>query len=73
MSWTVVVIACFAVTQAAAFAMLITSELLTEIFRPAKPTPAVVDSHKQLRDADSSKWVEDHEFWEMTTLEEVAF
>jgi len=73
MSWTAVLVACFIATQASIMAMLVTSGLYSELFGRHRRIARAADTSKLLQDASGSEWVENHEFWEMTTLEEVAF
>lgn len=73
MSWTTVLIICFLASQAAAMGMLVTSGLYSELFGRHRRIARAADSSRLLRDAAENEWVENHEFWEMTDVEEVAF
>lgn len=72
MSWTYVLVACFLASQAAAMAMLVTSGLYSELFGRHRRIARANDTARLLRHADP-EWVDNHEFWELTDLEEVAF
>jgi len=54
-------------------AMLVTSGLYSELFGRHRRIARAADSSKLLQGASNNEWVENHEFWEMTELEEVAF
>lgn len=72
MSWSTVLVACFIASQAVCMAMLVTSGMYSELFGRHRRVARAVAAGQTNRDA-SSEWVENHEFWEMTDLEEVAF
>ncbi len=72
MSWSAVLVACFIASQAVCMAMLVTSGMYSELFgRHRRVARAVAAAQAQAQ--TSSDWVENHEFWEITDLEEVAF
>lgn len=73
MSWTTVLIACFIATQAAAMAMLLTSGMYSELFGRHRRIARAADTSRLLQQASETEWVENHEFWDMTNVEEVAF
>ena len=73
MSWTSVLIACFIASQAAAMAMLVTSGLYSELFGRHRRIARASDTSRLLRSAEANEWVDNHEFWEMSEPEEVAF
>ena len=72
MSWSAVLVACFIASQAVCMAMLVTSGMYSELFGRHRRIARAADSSQRIREA-GSEWVENHEFWEMTDLEEVAF
>ena len=73
MTWSTVLVACFIATQASIMAMLVTSGMYSELFGRHRRIARAADSSKLLQGASESEWVENHEFWEMTEVEEVAF
>lgn len=75
MSWTAILVICFLVTQASAMAMLTTSGLYSELFGRHRRIARAHDSSASLRQAarGESEFIENHEFWELSELEEVAF
>lgn len=73
MSWSTVLVACFIASQAAAMAMLVTTGMYSELFGRHRRIARARDTSTLLRESSESEWVENHEFWEMTDLEEVAF
>jgi hypothetical protein len=73
MSWSVVLVACFIATQASIMAMLVTSGMYGELFGRHRRIARAADSSRLLQAASETEWVENHEFWEMTKVEEVAF
>jgi len=73
MSWTAILVACFIITQASVMAMLVTSGMYSELFGRHRRTARSADSSLLLQAAATTEWVENHEFWEMSDVEEVAF
>jgi len=73
MSWSSILVVCFLVTQASAMAMLVTSGLYSELFGRHRRIARATDTSELLQGASENEWVENHEFWEITELEEVAF
>lgn len=73
MSWTWILVACFIATQASIMAMLVTSGMYSELFGRHRRVARSADSSGLLQSASENRWVETHEFWEMTEVEEVAF
>jgi len=73
MSWSGILVGCFIATQASVMAMLVTSGMYSELFGRHRRIARAADSSKLLQGASGSEWVENHEFWEMTEVEEVAF
>jgi len=73
MTWSTVLVACFIATQASIVAMLVTSGMYSELFGRHRRIARASDTSKLLQGASESEWVENHEFWELTELEEVAF
>ena len=73
MSWSTVLVACFIATQASIMAMLVTSGLYSELFGRHRRIARATDTSKLLQQASDTEWVENHEFWEMADVEEVAF
>ncbi len=72
MSWSWVLAACFLASQAAIMAMLVTSGMYSELFGRHRRIANAQDTSRLLR-TDDGAWVDNHEFWEITELEEVAF
>lgn len=68
----VLLIAVFIVVCLAAAAMLITSGVGRMLFGRFAVTSDITDDGLTLSDAPS-EWIENHEFWEITATEEVAF
>jgi len=54
-------------------AMLVTSGLYSELFGRHRRIARATDTSELLQGASENEWVENHEFWEITELEEVAF
>lgn len=54
-------------------AMLVTSGMYSELFGRHRRIARASDSSLLLQRASETEWVENHEFWEMTEVEEVAF
>jgi len=54
-------------------AMLVTSGLYSELFGRSRRIARANDSSKLLQHAGQNEWVENHEFWELGEVEEVAF
>ena len=54
-------------------AMLVTSGLYSELFGRHRRIARATDTSKLLQGAVDTEWVENHEFWEMTEVKEVAF
>ena len=54
-------------------AMLVTSGVYSELFGRHRRIARAADTSKLLQGASESEWVENHEFWEMAEVEEVAF
>ena len=54
-------------------AMLVTSGMYSELFGRHRRIARAADSSRLLQAASETEWVENHEFWEMTKVEEVAF
>lgn len=54
-------------------AMLVTSGMYSELFGRHRRIARASDTSKLLQTASDNEWVENHEFWEMTETEEVAF
>jgi len=73
MSWSAVLVASFIATQASAMAMLVTSGLYSELFGRHRRIARAADTSQLLQGAVDSEWVENHEFWELGEIEEVAF
>jgi len=73
MSWSTVLVACFIASQASIMAMLVTSGMYSELFGRHRRIARATDTSRLLQGASESEWVENHEFWEITQLEEVAF
>ena len=73
MSWSAVLVACFLATQASVMAMLVTSGLYSELFGRHRRIARASDTSELLQGASETEWVENHEFWEMSEVEEVAF
>lgn len=73
MSWSSVLVVCFLATQASAMAMLVTSGLYSELFGRHRRIARANDTSQLLQGASENEWVENHEFWEITQVEEVAF
>lgn len=72
-SWSLIVAFCFLLSQAAGIAMLVTTGIHTELFGRHRRNARAVDTQELLQSASKSEWVENHEFWEMDEVEEVAF
>ena len=72
MSWSTVLVACFIASQAVCMAMLVTSGMYSELFGRHRRVARAAAQSQAIRGA-SNEWVENHEFWEITDLEEVAF
>ncbi len=72
MSWSTVLVASFIASQAVCMAMLVTSGMYSELFGRHRRVARAAAAAQVLHEA-SSEWVENHEFWEITDLEEVAF
>lgn len=53
--------------------MLVTTGIYTELFGRHRRNARAVDTSDLLQKASKSEWVENHEFWEMDEVEEVAF
>lgn len=73
MSWTTALITCFIASQAAVMFMLVTSGMYSELFGRHRRIARAADTSTLLQQAGESEWVENHEFWEITEVEEVAF
>ncbi|MEM7092517.1 MAG: hypothetical protein AAF567_05915 [Actinomycetota bacterium] len=73
MSWTTVLIACFIASQAVCMAMLVSSGMYSELFGRHRRIARASDTSRLLQQAGDSEWVENHEFWDITDVEEVAF
>jgi len=73
MSWSYILVACFIATQASIMAMLVTSGMYSELFGRHRRIARAADTSRLLQQASETEWVENHEFWEITKLEEVAF
>jgi hypothetical protein len=73
MSWSAVLIACFIASQASIMAMLVTSGMYSELFGRHRQIARAADTSKLLQDASETEWVENHQFWELGEIEEVAF
>jgi hypothetical protein len=54
-------------------AMLVTSGMYSELFGRHRRIARAADTSKLLQGASDSEWVENHEFWELGEVEEVAF
>jgi len=54
-------------------AMLVTSGMYSELFGRHRRIARAADTSRLLQSASESEWVENHEFWEITEVEEVAF
>lgn len=73
MSWPYLLMFAFVASQAAAMFMLSTSGLYSEMFGRYRRIARSHDSARLLQKASSNEWVENHEFWEMAEVEEIAF
>jgi len=73
MSWSYLLVGCFIATQASIMAMLVTSGMYSELFGRHRRIARAADTSTLLQQASETEWVENHEFWEITKLEEVAF
>lgn len=73
MSWSYVLVACFIASQACIMAMLVTSGMYSELFGRHRRIARAADTSALLARAADTEWVENHEFWEITKVEEVAF
>ena len=73
MSWSAVLVACFIASQASIMAMLVTSGMYGELFGRHRRIARAADTSKLLQDASETEWVENHQFWELGEIEEVAF
>jgi hypothetical protein len=73
MSWSTVLVACFITTQASIMGMLVTSGLYGELFGRHRRIARAFDTSRLLQEASETEWVENHEFWELGEVEEVAF
>ncbi|MBT5756332.1 MAG: hypothetical protein HOK58_04655 [Acidimicrobiaceae bacterium] len=73
MSWSAVLVACFITTQASIMGMLVTSGLYSELFGRHRRIARALDTSRLLQTASETEWVENHEFWELGQVEEVAF
>ena len=73
MSWSTILVASFIATQACIMALLVTSGMYSELFGRHRRIARAADTSKLLQQAAGNEWVENHEFWEITELEEVAF
>lgn len=73
MSWTTALIACFIASQAVSMSMLVTSGMYSELFGRHRRIARAADTSTLLQQAGESEWVENHEFWEMSDVSEVAF
>lgn len=72
-TWPNILAACFLLSQAAGMAMLVTSGIYSELFGRHRRNARAKDTSALLKNASGSEWVENHEFWEMDSVEEVAF
>lgn len=73
MSWSAVLVACFIASQASIMGMLVTSGLYSELFGRHRRIARAADTSQLLQEAGETEWVENHEFWELGEIEEVAF
>ncbi|MGY9083144.1 MAG: hypothetical protein ACKVK3_11100 [Acidimicrobiales bacterium] len=73
MSWSAVLVACFIATQVSIVGMLVTSGLSSELFGRHRRIARASDTSGLLQGASKTEWVENHEFWELGEVEEVAF
>lgn len=73
MSWSTVLVAAFIVSQASVMFMLMASGMYSELFGRHRRIARANDSSRLLQGASDSEWVENHEFWDLTEVEEVAF
>ena len=53
--------------------MLVTSGLYGELFGRLRRIARALDTSRLLQEASETEWVENHEFWELGQVEEVAF
>ncbi|MFB0901367.1 MAG: hypothetical protein QMA93_00730 [Acidimicrobiales bacterium] len=53
--------------------MLVTSGLSSELFGRHRRIARASDTSGLLQGASKTEWVENHEFWELGEVEEVAF
>lgn len=53
--------------------MLVTSGLYSELFGRHRRIARAADTSQLLQEASETEWVENHEFWELGEVEEVAF
>lgn len=72
MASPILLIALFVIVCATALAMLVTSGAHAIIFDRFAVTSHIADNSEALAGVDSG-WIDNHEFWDITATEEVAF
>lgn len=72
MSTQLLIIVAFAASTAVTLAMLVTSGLARDLFSRFWLSSALAESQDPLAVA-ADEWIENHEFWELGEVEEVAF
>lgn len=72
MSWPYLLVFAFIASQATVMLMLTTSGMYSELFGRSRRIARAHEAARQLEIGDQ-EWVENHEFWELGEVEEVAF
>jgi len=72
MSWSYVLVFAFIASQASVMLMLTTSGMYSELFGRSRRIARAHDAARRFEHTDP-EWVENHEFWELGEVEEVAF
>lgn len=72
MPWSYVLVFAFVASQASVMLMLTTSGMYSELFGRSRRIALAHQAARELEQSDP-EWVENHEFWELGEIEEVAF